>query len=489
MGAPPESVCGTFAIRSYMLKRVQQSIKEHSLLSPRQHVLVAVSGGADSVALLCVLREMSSSLGINLTAAHLNHGIRGKAADQDEACVKALTDRFKVPFIHGRSDVPRLAHRRRISLEMAAREARYAFFVRAARKVKADLVATAHTADDQAETILLRLIRGTGPRGLGGISREITIRGLKVVRPMLDVRKSEILSFLQHHRLTWREDESNRDTSFLRNRVRHEILPILEAKLNPRVQDALLRLAEIMREEDTWLDELAKDMLQQSQVTSPVPTSSMMLDIEKLRKYPVAARRRVLRLWFVSSGMPTDLINFDILDQIETLLKRERGTKEIHVAKNWKIRKQYKQLCIFPDGNPEAAKKFRAPVNVPGETLLPEAGLRIVTSIKPDLVRDRPLGAGTLPARASISYSAVGKKPLFVRTWRPGDRMKPLGLNGSKKIQDIFVDEKVPVEQRGEVPLFACRGEIIWLPGYRVARGWEVKRPAARTVQLYVERI
>jgi len=244
-----------------MLAQLQNTIRKHRLLSFGEHVLVAVSGGADSVALLCALRDLSPSLGLRLTVAHLNHRIRGRAADRDAAFVRRLARRLKAPVALGRTDVPHLAKREGLSLEMASRKARYDFLAAAARKVKAHVIATAHTADDQAETVLLKLIRGAGPKGLAGIPLEATLRKTRIVRPLLEVSRDAIVAFLRERSESWREDETNRDESFQRNKVRHRILPLLESELNPQVRTALRRTADILREEDGWLDSLAASLL------------------------------------------------------------------------------------------------------------------------------------------------------------------------------------------------------------------------------------
>lgn len=498
-----------------MIKEIRSSIRRHQLLSPGQHVLVAVSGGADSVALLYALQELAPSLGISLTAVHLNHCIRGKASDDDAAFVMNLTASLNIPFVQGRSDVPRRARRKGLSLEMAAREARYAFLAKMARKVGADIVATAHTADDQVETILLKLTRGAGPRGLSGIPREVTLCGLRVVRPMLDVTRNEIIAFLGENGLSWREDESNRDVSFLRNRVRHEVLPVLESKLNPKIRDVLLRTAEVISEEDRWLDDLAGSIFSECCIKSggqpfrhARPTISghsivglecpegfqslpdkPVLDIEALGKYPLAARRRVLRLWLACSGVSAELIDFDTVGRIEGLLQRKKGSGEVNIAGNWTVRRQYRQLSMEPSLHRVSPSPFRVAVKIPGETILPEPRLRVVTSLEPGVFKAKAVGPGALPSRASISYQAVGRKKVFVRSWRPGDRMKPLGMSGSKKLQDIFVDQKVPANQRKKIPLFECCDEIIWVPGYRVGHGWQVDDPTVPALQIQIERI
>lgn len=444
---------------------------------------MAVSGGADSVALLCLLYRLSSSLGLTLAVAHLNHRIRGKESDDDAEFVKKLASRFGISCVIGNIDVPKIAKNSSLSLEMAARKARYDFLVKTAYKLRANVIATAHTADDQAETILLKLARGAGARGLAGIPRELFLDDLKVVRPMLDIRRSEIEAFLQELNQTWREDKTNRNPAYLRNRVRHEVLPFLEKKLNPEIRIALLRASEVLREEDKWLEELATGILKKCLINS-----GKILNVKLINRQCIAARRRVLRLWLSSSGISPEILDYNVVARVEALLRGAKGSGKTEIAGNWIVKRRYGRLVVEKRCT-GSSRSFRHEVQIPGETVVADIKLKIVTSLRPGLVKDSIIQAGHLPARASINLSAVGKRKLIVRSWWKGDRIKPFGMAGSKKLQDVFTDEKIPVEQRGDVPVFECGGEIIWIPGYRVARGWEIKIPSGPALQILIEKL
>lgn len=463
-----------------MLEIIKFSIVCNGLFSPDSHVLVAVSGGADSVSLLHVLNRLSAELKIQLTVVHLNHCLRGKESDEDAAFVKRLAERLKCKHIEKRVDVLKLAREGGISLEMAAREARYAFFAETARRAGADMVATAHTADDQAETVLLKLARGAGPGGLSGIARLKVLNGLRVVRPMLDITRNQVLDFLNEQQLAWREDRSNDDTSFLRNRVRHIILPIMEKGLNPKLKEAIRRTADILRDEDSWLDELTKVLVE----TCVADDNSIVL--KKLGQQPMAARRRILRTWLVARGVPADKIDFDTIERIERLAGSRQSS--VNITGGIAVKKRYGSLAVIPLGGGNTPA-FKAVLNMPGETVMFDESLRITVTRETGLIKERPIKAGFLPARASISSEMVGRKKLYVRSWRKGDRMVPLGLGGSKKVQDIFVDDKVPVELRGAIPLVECGGMIVWIPGYRIADGWEIKNKDIPALQICIERI
>ena len=448
-----------------MLDQIQRVFERFAMARCGDTVLVAVSGGADSVALLHSLWQLRKKLGIRLAAAHLHHGIRGAAADADAVFVRRLAHKLGVPCVIEHAAVPQQARAAGISLEMAARTARYAFFRRAAKKLGAAAVAVAHTADDQAETVLLRLARGAGPQGLGGMEPVSRRGGLKIIRPLLSVTRAEIITFLKQNRQRWREDASNRDTHFLRNRVRHEILPLLEHRLNPQIRAALLRTAEVLREENDLLDRIAGRAFspkapRRHGIAHPV------LSAPKLVKLPLALRRRALRLWLIGVGLDAELVDFDAVAAALALVENQRGTKSVELGGGWKIIRRYDQLALEKPAIASAAQ------------------WNLVIKSHRGVIKEKPTSPGRLPARATLSAVAVGKSPLIVRAVRAGDRMAPLGLNGTKKLQDIFIDAKVPRDQRVRIPVVECRGEIVWLPGYRVARGWDVPSPRSRSLLL-----
>lgn len=444
-----------------MLACVQNSLARHAMLQPGDLVLAAVSGGADSVALLHVLHRLH----IKLTVAHLHHGIRGAAADADAAFVHRLARKLGVPLIEERVDVPARAKATGVSLEMAARAARYEFFTRIARQLGAAAVAVAHTADDQAETVLLRLARGAGPQGLGGMEPVSQRDGLKIIRPLLGIPRATLIAFLEEHRLRWREDATNRDPHFLRNRVRHEILPLLEKRLNPQIRTALLRTAEILREENALLDSLAGRALSLKAPRRAAPARPTLV-VQKLTVLPLPLQRRILRLWLMRAGLTAERLDFEAVDAPLTLLKSTRGTRSVEIGDGWRIVRRYDQLAL-ENASPAVAPQWKLQIKQ-----------------HRGIVKEKPTQPGQLPSRATLNAIKAGKSPLIVRNARPGDRMTPLGLNGTKKLQDIFTDAKVPREQRRQIPVVECRGEIVWLPGYRVARGWEVPTARSRSLLL-----
>jgi tRNA(Ile)-lysidine synthase len=460
----------------------------------RSHILVAVSGGADSVALLHSLHQAAKQHRWRLTVAHLNHGIRGKAAAEDAAFVEAMARQLRIPCVVGRARVPALAKRKGISLEMAAREARYAFLARTARAVKADGVATAHTADDQVETILLKLVRGAGRCGLSGMAAQSLIEGVPLIRPLLEVSRGEIEAFLRERSLLWREDESNQDTAFLRNRVRHELLPFLEKEFNPGIREAVLRTGELLRAEDAWMDEMARGILKDCTLTpalSPEGRGSRYVQSDKLYGYPLAARRRVIRLWLVQQGVPAMGLDFGSIARVEALLGRRQGSQTVELAGGWQVQRQYDRVLVkkTPPLRGEGKPVGSVQVKVPGVTLMRALGVRIAVTLAPGIVKTRGAEPGAFPAQATLSAKVLEQGGLWARPGKAGDRMSPFGMKGTRKIQDILVDAKVPRAVRERIPVLVCAERVVWLPGYRIDRKWAVDAERAMNLQVVIEKV
>lgn len=462
-----------------MLRAVLQAIRTRGLIRRGEHVLAAVSGGADSVALTYVLHHLQKEMDIRLTVAHLNHGIRGREAENDARFVSQLAWSIGAPCLLGEIDVPRLAEKSGVSLEMAAREARYDFLVRAAKEAGAHCVATAHTADDQVETILLKLARGTGLQGLVGIPWTSEWNGVRIVRPLRSIYRTELEAFLRSHGLKWREDRTNQDPHYLRNRVRHEIIPLLEKRLNPRVREAIVRMAEIIGEENAWLNAYARAVLRTCR-----DAEGDGLRVRLLARHAPAIRRRVLRLWLVEKGIESESMDFEVVEAVHRLMLDERGSQRVALPRGRIALRKYDELVV--EERRAEPRAFRQQVRIPGETLLPHVGLRVAALVGRGIVRQTGRRPGDLPAEASLSLGAIGSSPVYVRSWRAGDRIRPLGMRGRRKLQDVFVDAKVPRDIRHRIPIFECRGEIIWVPGYRVAQGWDVKDAAGPSLHLYV---
>ena len=378
--------------------------------------------------------------------AHLNHQLRGADADADEAFVRNLAAELNLPFRAKAVNINALAEASTLSLEMAARQARHQFF----EAFKGAVIALAHHSDDQAETFILKLARGAGTEGLGGMAFTQQVGALRLIRPLLNTPRAELIQWLTDNGFSWREDQSNRDESILRNKVRHTILPLLERELNPNIRAGILRTMNILREENEWMEKSTPNL--------NVPISNL----------PRALQRRVLRKWLFAQG--AENADFETVEEILALMNKENGSRIYTLNERQRVVLEYgvPRFESTDASNPLLAW-----------TLTTEAGI--------GWKRDSAMRIGGLPAEASFNAEKVGNSPIEVRPFKAGDRMQPLGMEGSRKLQDIFTDLKVPRAQRAQIPIVVCRGEIIWIPGYRIDAKWALRNRTDRSIHVRME--
>ncbi len=451
-----------------------------SLFEPVRPLLAAVSGGADSMALLYALREFAPA-GFPIMAVHVHHGIRGRAADRDAAFVRARCRELGVPLLEGQVDVPAAARAGRLSLEMAARQERYGFFRKALAQTGASAVVTAHTADDQAETVLLKLIRGAGPRGLGGMAPRSRVLEVPVIRPFLSIRRNAVEAYLREEGRLWREDATNRDTLMLRNRLRHNLLPLLERRYNPAVREALIRTADVLREEEEWLQSLTEQAL------AGAADPRGRLDAARLKKQPPALRRRMIRLWLMRAGVPEERLDFELVERLERLSGSVFGTGEAEAGGKRRIVSEYGFWRVESADKVPAAGLPETAIRVPGETLLPDWGLRFRVTRTRGYENVPPPGPGQYPCRAWIALSAVQSEGLILRVRKPGDVIEWPG--GTRKLQDWLIDTKIPRAERSRLPVLASGGILLWVAGGPVSMPGRVSGPRSPSYRLDVERL
>lgn len=441
-----------------VIKVISEALDRHNLIPDGARVVVGVSGGADSVALLRALHQLE----IPLTITHLNHQLRGKDSDEDERFVRELAEELGLPVVVKSVDVRQLADGNGLSLEMAARQARHDFFA----EFEGAVIALAHHADDQVETFILKLARGAGTEGLGGMPSCQEIGPLRLIRPMLEISRTAIVEWLQANRFKWREDASNSDETFLRNRVRHTILPLLEKELNPNIRETILRTMDILRVENEFIDEAIRF----------VAPNGTTLEASSTLQQPPALRRRIVRRWLFDNGAKE--ARLEAVDKILSLMDTGKGTTVFELNDRQRVVVEYGKPRFENVGQASLPAQDR-------QGCLPH--IRLTTEKGTGWRKDHGEGAGSLPAEASFDADKVGDAPIEVRGFEPGDRIAPLGMEGSRKLQDILTDQKIPRAQRSAIPVVICRGEIIWLPGYRTARGWEVQGDTGNAIHVRVE--
>ncbi len=470
-----------------LIDRLRRTIQRHALVAPGGRVLVALSGGPDSVALLHLLLALQSAGDLRVAGvAHFNHQLRGDDADRDEYFCRELAASLAVPIEVGAGNVRQAARATGRSIEDAARTLRYAFLEAAADRLNADVIAVGHSLDDQAETFLLRLIRGAGPRGLGSIYP----RAGRVIRPLIEIPRAHLRRYAEDHRLRWREDATNRDLSIPRNRVRHELLPYLEREFSPGIAEVLARDAAIAREDEDRLQREAIDFASSIVLTTTGGTIEVAADALCALHPALQARvaRHALSMG-AGSGPADPFIGFDQVQRLLNLAKDERERDSVSFPGR-QVERRGNRIIIGPAlsrrlGQPNS---FRVPLSIPGEVLLYREGWAVSAE------RAETAGSAAAPGSGRSAAVAVAADPLSlplsVRSRRPGDRFRPLGQAGRKKLQDFLVDRKIPREIRDSLPLVVDGDDrIVWVVGQSVAEDFRVTEPSRGVLLLKARRL
>ncbi len=429
--------------------------------------------------MLDLFHRLKQEIDFPLSVAHLNHSLRGEESDRDEEFTGSMTKRMGMPF-HSRTLPPGALDDSGEGLEAAARRARYAFLEETARRIGAHRVALGHTREDQAETLLLRLLRGSGPRGLAGIYP--VVEGT-FIRPLLDVSRGIVEPYLEARGLSARVDSSNADLSRGRNRVRRLLLPILREQFNPEIVETLSRTAEILREEEAYLDQVTRDL--EGRALRRVGLE-LYLSIPILRALPATLRRRLLRRALeeaVGRGRRAPS-GYDQIEAVERLLEEGRHGAARSLADGLEARVLYAELALLTPGSP-SEEGVEVPLPVPGEAVLPGLGVRLSALRLPasDIGDPRKRGASD---RALLDADAL-PGPLCVRARRPGDVFRPLGSAGESKLKSYLIDRKVPRPIRDKIPLVVSGNRIAWVVGFQIDDRYKVTPGTRRVVVLSKE--
>lgn len=454
-------------------------VRKHDLLRAGDRVGVAVSGGADSVALLRILLELRRELGIVVSVVHLNHKLRGAESDQDECFVRQLANSHDLQLICESCEVKSHAARKKLSLETAARQLRYGFFARTLLGGQINKIATAHTIDDQAETVILKLARGAGTRGLAGIYPRLAIshqpsavrkgEGAEkrsrqaasprtIIRPLLPIRRHELEAYLSDIGQTWREDSSNRDLQHTRNRVRHEILPRLAELVNPSVCETLAEAADIFRsEEEFWSKELAKLL---PRVWHPCENGGT-ISRKGIDEFGLAVQRRLIRASAQSLGLNLEF------KHVEEILDLGPDNTRTALPQNWSATFQKGEIKFSRVRSARIDYEYSLPV--PGNIAIPEANITVEAEIvsrekhkadsaeqflDPDLIRDG----------------------LVIRNWRAGDRFWPENTKQPRKVKELLQDRHITGEQKKSWPVLVTGNEVVWVRDLGIRRDFRARR-------------
>jgi tRNA(Ile)-lysidine synthase len=442
-----------------LLQRGEKTIQRRKLIRRGQKIMVAASGGSDSMTLLHALREISRRHQWKIVVAHFNHQLRGRSSDADEKLVRHIAASMKLPVVVGRADVKKFAQKTKLSIEMAARKLRHEFLAQAAKKCKIEIIALAHHADDQVELFFLRLLRGAGGEGLAGMkwrSRSPADRKITLIRPWLDVAKSELHAFARKNKIQFREDATNASLGLLRNRIRNELLPLLRRHYQPGLMKAVLRLMEIVGAESDLTGQLAEKW-------SPRRPP----DFDDL---PAAIQRRVLQSQLMGRNLPA---NFELIEQ----LREAPGTfvslnPVLSVARD----RQGGLKLRSEDSTKFNPKKAR--INFSGRT-----GEAVFDGVKLNWRFDSAKNFKLPQPKAGGEFFDAGKigNKIILRHWRAGDRFQPIGLKSAVKLQDLFTNRKIPRARRCNLILATtAAGKIFWVEDLRISENFKLASETKR---------
>jgi tRNA(Ile)-lysidine synthase len=426
-----------------LINKVQETIARHHMLTPEDRVLVGVSGGADSTALFLALRE----LGYDITVAHLNHGLRSAESDEDARFVVDLAGEFNVPcFVHAVS-IPTQSG----NVEAAGRAARKQFFKSLMQEHGYTKLALAHNREDRVETFLLNLMRGAGTEGLVSMS---PVSG-HIVRPLVETGRQEIEGFLTSRGRTWRTDRTNADLSFARNRMRHEVVPLLASLFNVRLPETLSRTLVILEDEDRWMRDLTKAWLDEHSDEGGIYAEAM-------RRLPAGLSRRLIREGLRRYGSDLQNSTFEQVEAVRGLLEEGKSGKTVLLPGGVVAGREFDRLVFTSAAEPP---EFLYDLPIPGQIRIPELGRVIQARCIADLEAE-PTCPG--PERVFVDGSRLGPY-VKIRNWRPGDYYRPAGSSGGK-VKKLFQKARVPRSQRRRLPIFETDSTIIWVTSFPVSR-------------------
>ncbi|MEJ2658440.1 MAG: tRNA lysidine(34) synthetase TilS [Desulfobacterales bacterium] len=465
-----------------LLRTVEKTITVHGMLKAKDSVLIGVSGGPDSVALLHILLKIAPRFSLRLGVAHLNHCLRRNDSDQDAKFVESLAETLDLPCYMQKTDIRRYGVENRLSLEEAARSVRYKFLEDIAKTDQYNKIALGHHADDNAELVLMNLFRGTGTLGLSGIP---PVRDGRIIRPLIKLSRADIMDFLKQNRLKSVFDISNADTRYVRNRVRNDLIPLLRAEYNPNISKTLNRLSSIVRSEEEWIEDMVYPYFKKAALG--VQKNHVILFIPALNRYHRALQRRVIRMALAKVKGNLRRIGFANIDSIIDLLAKKSFCGNLDLPDGLRIRKDPDSVHIYrrlrygnsPDQDDER-DTFSFEYQI--EKLEPV----FIREIKAH-VRFTEMDIENMPDyRCTGQHTNFFDKdalnlPMVLRNFRPGDAFRPLGAGGTQKLKKFFIDKKVPRRDRLKCPILLSGGKIIWVVGYRIDESVKLT-PATKNV-------
>ncbi len=454
---------------SNTIRKIETNIKKFNLIKEDQNILIGLSGGPDSVMLFHGLKKIKEKKNFNLYAAHINHLYRGNDAYEDEEFVRKLCGDFNIKLYVKRQNASILAKKNKITEEEAGREIRYGFFNEILKKIGGGIIATAHNKNDQVETLLQRMIRGTGIEGLTGMD----YKQENIIRPLLNIDKEEIINYLKTNNIDYCIDKTNAEPIYGRNKIRLELIPYIEKRFNKNFQDTLFRMSQNMKDDYEIINkQVEKDF---SECLILKEKENIILDVDTLKNYPKGIRSRILRNsieYIKGNKVDVERKHIDYLDGF--MLKKETG-KSIDLGDNLVGEISYDKLIIK---NKDKIKNYMYNL---------KKGINIIQEINKSIKISQNGNNIINENKNSILIDSDKiKGHLKVRNRKNGDKFQPLGMKGSKKIKDYFIDEKIPAKLRDEIPLICDDENIIWIVGYRMNHNYRITEKTLNTTKIEI---
>ncbi len=462
-----------------LIEKVKEIIESYGLIKENDNILIGLSGGPDSMALLFCLLEIKKSISFNIVLAHVNHGVRGEDARADQVFVEKLAKDLDLAFYTKNVDMVAYGKEKGITAEEAGRELRYGFFREILKEIGGGKIAVAHNKNDQVETLLMRIIRGTGIDGLKGM----TYRVDDIIRPILHIERREIEQFLKDRSIESVLDKTNLEPIYTRNKVRLELIPYLEENFNPKTIDSIWRLSNLASEDVDFLNEYTMDRINSIRVKSD--GSKVVLSREKFLKDPKAIRQRVLRQAILEIKKSLQGISEVHIDNALELIGNGTGNKEIDLIDNIKIRISYDQIIIENKAKIKMeSRPYSYGFSVPGTLIINNEFLfeSQIIEVDNNFVIEKKDNT------KYFDYDRI-KGGLEIRNRKNGDRFVPFGMEGSKKLKDYLIDEKVPLDMRDNIPLLVDDENIIYVVGYRTSNIYRVRPETKRVLKVTVRRV
>jgi len=434
-----------------MIKKVIKTIEKYKLLDEEDRVVAALSGGPDSTALLVALVQIAKQLDFSIIVAHYNHGLRGTSSDEDEKYSQELAIKLGLIFVSGKMD--QKLRQKGKSPEDFYRQQRYQFLDKVAEDYNAQKIALGHNIQDQAETVLLNLLRGSGLGGLKGI---LPMREGKFIRPLIEVSRGEIIAFLSEAGISYCQDSSNESKIYLRNKIRFELIPYLKEKFNPRIEENLAQMAEILRQDDEYIRNSVQEALKSTYIQNQ-SNRIISLNIEYIKGLAPAIRSRLFKKILESLNPEKNGFSFSNIKALERLAQVTESGKRISLPLGIEAKREYDSLILERDKICLKQVDYEYPVNIPGIIHVKETNRTI--SIEKTF-RDK-----IDQHNKNKVYLDLDKiqQPVILRNRRDGDRFQPLGMKGRQKIKSLFINQKIPRNKRNEVMLLVDRNSVIWI--------------------------